>query len=224
MRSHRLSIAAAAVAALALLPLAAPAVAQGIGPQANSVTSPIPAPEAVTLQAKITAINPQTRRITLTGAHGNTVRVTAGHAVDLSRLKVGDTVNAQYYRSVAFFVSAPGAAVPEDAIAQAAAKNVTLPGGDVLRVRRISGVVVGIDLPSHSVDLVNSKGGAVMTINVTDPARIALLPQLKLGDTVTAVVSTRLAVSIEPAAATYMSAQPAEEEEEEEQFEGRGGQ
>ncbi len=95
MRSHRLSIAAAAVAALALLPLAAPAVAQGIGPQANSVTSPIPAPEAVTLQAKITAINPQTRRITLTGAHGNTVRVTAGHAVDLSRLKVGDTVNAQ---------------------------------------------------------------------------------------------------------------------------------
>ncbi len=222
MSSRRLLMTASAAAALALLPLAAPAVAQGIGPQANSVISPVPAPEAVTIQATITAINPETRRIALTGTHGNVVRVTAGHAVDLSRLKVGDVVNVQYFRSVAFFASAPGAAVPEDAIAQAVATNVTLPGGDVLRVRRVTGVVVGIDLPAHSIDVVNPKGGAVMMINVTDPARIALLPQLKLGDTVTAVVSQRLAVSVEPAPATYIT--PTAAAQYEEQEEGMGGQ
>jgi hypothetical protein len=34
---------------------------------------------------------------------------------------------------------------------------------------------------------------------VTDPARIAMLSQLKVGDTITAVVSQALAVSIDPA-------------------------
>jgi hypothetical protein len=47
--------------------------------------------------------------------------------------------------------------------------------------------------------MVNPSGGGVYTIHVTDPARQALLGQLKVGDTVTAVVSQALAVSIEPA-------------------------
>lgn len=199
MRSHRLPFTVAAVAALALLPLADPAVAQGIAPQPGAITSPIPAPEAVTVHAKITAIDPASRGVTLTGANGNQVTVTVGQAVDLSRLKVGDSVNARYYRSVAFLLSGPGDTVPEDEIAQAAARNVAAPGGEVLQLVRISATVVGIDLPAHSVDVVDPSGGAVRTIIVTDPARIALLSHLSIGDTVTAVVSQLLAVTIEPA-------------------------
>ena len=93
MKSHRLSIIAAAVAALALLPLAGPAVAQGIGPQSSSVTSPIPLPAAVVIRAKITGLNAQTRRITLTAPNGISVSARAGKAVDLTSLKVGDTVD-----------------------------------------------------------------------------------------------------------------------------------
>ena len=42
--------------------------------------------------------------VTLMGASGAKVTVTAGPLVRLELLKVGDTVNAKYYRSVAFVV------------------------------------------------------------------------------------------------------------------------
>ena len=44
-------------------------------------------------------------------------------------LHVGDIVNAQYYRSVAFMISRPGMAVPEDQVAQVIAQPATAPGG-----------------------------------------------------------------------------------------------
>ena len=52
---------------------------------------------------------------------------------------------------------------------------------------------------SGGVEIVNPSGGGVYTVNVTDPARQALLGNLKVGDTITAVVSQALAVSITPA-------------------------
>ena len=63
--------------------------------------------------------------------------------------------------------------------------------------------MVGIDLPAHSIDTVDPSGGAVRTIVVTDPARIALLSELKLGDTITTVVSQAIAVSIQPASTSW---------------------
>ena len=64
---------------------------------------------------------------------------------------------------------------------------------------KVQGLVVGIDEAAHSLDLVNPSGGGIYTIEVTDPARIAMLSQVDVGDTITAVVSQALAVSIEPA-------------------------
>jgi hypothetical protein len=56
-----------------------------------------------------------------------------------------------------------------------------------------------VDLAAHSIDIVNPSGGGIYTIDVTDPSRQALLGNLKVGDTITAVVSQALAVSITPA-------------------------
>jgi hypothetical protein len=198
MISRRLSIAAAAVA-LALLPLAGPAGAQGTTPKPPRVTHAVPLPAAVSVQAKITAINAQTRAITLTGANGDAVTLIAGHLVDLSRLKVGDTVNAKYYRSIAFLVAGPGVAAPDNAVAMALARKENAPGGDALVLSRISATVVGIDLAAHSIDVVPPGGGGVHTIVVTVPSRIAMLGKLNIGDTITAVVSESLAISVEPA-------------------------
>jgi hypothetical protein len=197
--SHKLSIAIAVIGTAVLLPLVPPASAQGLPPQSSAYTSPMPLPAAVTLQAKITAINPQTRAVTLTGANGNSVTITAGPLVNLAGLNVGDTVNAQYYRSTAMLLSLPGAPVPDNEVALAAARNVQTPGGDVLTLIRVSATVVGIDLATNSIDVVNPSGGAVLTVIVTDPARIAMLPHLRIGDTITAVVTQSLAVSITPA-------------------------
>ena len=85
----------------------------------------IPQSEEVTLQAKITAIDLSTRAVTLKGASGNSVSVTAGPVVRLDLLQVGQTVNAQYYRSVAFLVNPPqggnGVPVSGDQFAQVTA-------------------------------------------------------------------------------------------------------
>lgn len=117
----------------------------------------------------------------------------------LEMLHVGDTVNAQYYRSVAFMLSGPGMPAPEDQMTQAIARSAQAPGGIGVRETRISGLVVGIDFAGNSIDVVNPSGGGVYTIDVTDPSRQAMLRNLKVGDTITAVVSQAIAVSITPA-------------------------
>lgn len=200
--TSRSAVAIGIFAMAGLLPAVMPPPAAA---QANpTYSNVVPQSEMAKIHARITAIDPATRQVTLQSRSGRSLTVTAGPAVRLNMLDVGDKVNANYYRSVAFMVSPPrgGMGVPapgEDEIAQAIARPVHAPGGIGLRVAGVSGTVVGIDLAAHSIDLVDPSGGGVYTVDVTDPARIAMLPQLKVGDTVTAVVSQMLAVSIEPA-------------------------
>ena len=166
-------------------------------PAASTVV--IPSAAEVTLVAKIKSIDTATRQLVVVGKDGDAVTLQAGPAVRLQLLKKGDTITAKYYRSVAFAFSAPGAVVPPDQMAAVVARPVSAPGGVAMRLTRISGLVVGVDLSSNSVEVVGPSGGAVHTVVVTDPARIALLPQLQVGSTVTAVISETLAVSVEPA-------------------------
>ncbi len=180
------------------------AAAQGNATPQNVV----PESELAVIQAKITAIDPNTRLLTLRGRSGHMVTLTAGPAVRLEMLKVGDTVNARYYRSVSFLVRPPsgGSGLPapsDDQISQVVAQNAQAPGGIGVRLTKVSGTVVGVDMAAHSVDLVDPSGGEVYTIDVADPARIALLSALKVGDRITAVISQALAVSIEPARKSF---------------------
>ncbi len=188
--------------AVAAVPLAFPgtASAQGSNPVVSNV---VPPSAAVTIHAKIRAINVQRREVTLAGRSGTTVTLQTGPEVRLELLHVGDTVNARYYRSVAFVLSVPGTTVPEDKIAQVVAQSAQAPGGVGVRQTKISGLVVGLDQAAHSVDIVDPSGGGVYTIDVTDPARQELLGNLKVGDTITAVVSQALAVSITPASKSW---------------------
>jgi hypothetical protein len=184
------------------------AVVQPAAAQSHPVlTNVIPPSEAVTIQAKISAINPATRAVTLVGANGSSVTVTAGPLVRLELLKVGDTVNAKYYRSVAFVVSPPQASnsapTANDSMTQLAAQPATAPGGVSVRRTKISASVVGINLAEHTLDVVNPSGGGVYTVHVTDPARVAKLGTLKVGDRITAVISEAFAVAIDPAPTSF---------------------
>jgi hypothetical protein len=86
---------------------------------------------------------------------------------------------------------------------QLTAQPAQAPGGVGVHLTKLQGLVVGIDMAAHSIDVVNPSGGGVYTIDVTDPARIAMLSQLKVGETITAVISQALAVSIEPASKSW---------------------
>jgi hypothetical protein len=184
------------------LPVAASAQSMA-APQAASATNAIPQSEQVVLQAKIKKINTTTRAVTLENSSGEKVTVTAGPLVRLNLLKVGDTVNAKYYRSVAFLVNGPsggnGTPVTDDQMTAAVAQPATAPGGVAVGVVKIQGTVVGVDLASNTINVINPSGGQVYTLDVTDPARQAMLPSLNVGDTITAVVSQTLAVTITPA-------------------------
>ena len=186
--------------AVSVLSLTAPQLAAA---QSATIQNMIPQSEQVTLQAKIKKIDATTRAVTLEGPSGEKVTVTAGPLVRLSLLKVGDTVNATYYRSVAFLVKGPsggnGTPVSNDQMSAAVAQPAQAPGGIAVGVEQISGTVVGIDLASNSINVVNPSGGQIYTLDVTDPARQVMLSSLKVGDTVTAVVSQTLAVSVTPA-------------------------
>ena len=101
----------------------------------------IPESASMTIQANITAINPTTREVTLQGPSGRKVSVTAGPIVRLEMLKVGETVNAQYYRSVGFDVSGPkgGNGTPKSSgeMTQAIEQRAEGPGGIAARVTQV---------------------------------------------------------------------------------------
>jgi hypothetical protein len=194
----------ALLAAMAALPLlaVAPAVAQQQGIASDAMLPPLPADTETTLRATLTAINPQTRAVTLRGANGNTVTITAGPAVRLEGLKVGDVVDARFIRATAMMVSTPGeklSRLPRDAVGVAAARPEKGPGGVAIMATRVTAVVVGINVEQRQVSVVDPSGGGVFAVHVTDPERVKLLPKLKVGDAVTAVITESLAVSITPA-------------------------
>ena len=121
----------------------------------------------MTIHAKITAINPSTREVTLQGRSGNSVTVTAGPVVRLDMLKVGDTVNAQYYRSVAFELSTPrgGDQAPRsnDAVVQVTEQQAQAPGGIGVRLDQLPDWAAHIAafLPGlYAVDALDAAFGA----------------------------------------------------------------
>jgi hypothetical protein len=184
----------AALTAPGLVPAA---LAQATGPV---VTNAIPQGVEVTFQAKIKKINMTTREMTLQAPNGETNEVVAGPGIRLDLLKAGDTVTAKYYRSIAFVISTPGEPVPPDQMAAMLARPVSAPGGIAVKEVQISGTVVGIDLSDNTVQVIPPGGGQVVTLQVTDPVRQAHLKDLKVGDTVTAIVSQALVISVEPKA------------------------
>jgi hypothetical protein len=142
------------------------------------------------------------RTVTLAGANGNELTLSAGPEAKLEMLHVGDKVTAQYYRSVAFHVAAPKAGnqapAGDQSLEQAVTRGGTAPGGTAVRVTKIQVTVVGIDVGAQNLDVVNPSGGGVYTIHVTDPERVAKLSTLKVGDTITAAISQALAISVTP--------------------------
>jgi len=192
----------AATALLAVLPLLAPAPAgaqqRGLAPSGAELP-PLPPDQEVDLRARITALNAQTREVTLQAPNGVTNTVKAGPAVRIEMLKVGDTVDARFIRSTALMVSEHGRKIPDNRMAATAARPMMAPGGVAILTTTVTARVVGIDTKGNTIAVVDPSGGAVYTVRVTDPERQKMLPKLRVGDAITAVVTESLAVSITPA-------------------------
>jgi hypothetical protein len=156
--------------------------------------------QAVTLRAKVTAIDAANRGVTLVGPAGNTFVVHAGDEVrNFDQIKVGDNVVAKYYTSLLLVLAPPGTRTPVNSdieAAQRAAKG-QLPAAAIARRTVVTGLVVGIDLAAHTLSLVDRPGGVVHTVNVADPQKQAELKKVKVGDTLTAVLTEELAIGLD---------------------------
>ncbi|MBK8210176.1 MAG: hypothetical protein IPK78_09520 [Rhodospirillales bacterium] len=158
--------------------------------------------DTVTARATVKSVDMKTRMVTLVGPNGQTMTMKAGDQVqNLAQVKPGDIVIARFYESVAYVVAAPGTKLPADAMAVAEAK--AMPGekpagGDAAKII-VTGLVVGINPVAHTISLVDPSGGEVRTLNVKDPQYQQMMSSIKVGDTITAVISEALVAAVEPA-------------------------
>jgi hypothetical protein len=148
--------------------------------QANpTMTNVIPEGGSSAVDGKVQAVDPNARTITIVPSSGPALPLVAPASIGLDNIETGDKVSAHYTRSVAFLLASPGAG--------------ECPGGP--QATEIRGAVTKINGP-RSFDVVDATGGGVYTIQVTDPARVALVQQLKVGDSLTVSVGPLVLTSL----------------------------
>ena len=152
----------------------------------------------VTVTATVEAIDQKTRMVTLKGPQGNSVTFKAGEQIkNLSQVKVGDSVLAKYYESVAVEVKKPGEAKPgvttQEAVTRA--KPGETPKGLAVSQVTVTTTITAIDKKKPSVTL-KGADGKTTTVKVRNPKN---LENVKVGDQVVITYTEALALSLEKA-------------------------
>lgn len=188
--------------------LAAPLFA-GLPAQAQTATAPIVGgdSETITAQLKVISVDQKTRHVTLQKPNGENVTIVAGDNIrNLAQVHAGQTVLVSYFAAVAYELTSPNAKTPPNGavvVTDHAAAG-ALPGAAAAVRTVVTGIVVGVDLAHNQLQLVNPKGGKIVTIDVKDPERRKQLAKVKVGDNLTVVFTEALAMSVEPVKSTKM--------------------
>jgi hypothetical protein len=154
------------------------------------------------VSAQITAIDPQTRDITLEGPLGNTITLRASEAVKrFDEFAVGDLVQATYAESISGELRAPteaeletpwveldGAAIAEEDLA---------PAAGVGTVIRAVCTIEGLNRATRTVTVQDPRG-LYHVIQDVDPAK---MEGVNIGDTIIITYSQAVALSLEKAPA-----------------------
>lgn len=157
--------------------------------------------QTVTVRAKVRAIDMKTRNVTLVGPEGNAITVRASDEVrNLGQVKKGDTVVVRYTRSAVIVLSQGGQPTPPNTatVTGSRAAPGQPPAAEAANRLVVTGTVVGIDMQAHTLQLVNPKGGPVVTVDVTDPERQRQMSRISVGDNLTVIYTEAVAISVEP--------------------------
>jgi hypothetical protein len=154
-----------------------------------------PVGKPVTRKATIEAIDVSTRAITLKNEKGELAMVIAGPEVKrFNELKVGQTVAATYYESMAVNVRRPGAAAPSASGAAVTPSKGSTPGATAAVQETVTVTVQSIDRPNQSVTVKKADGG-IVSFRVQDPKNLDIA---KVGDTVDITYTQALLVEVVP--------------------------
>ena len=154
--------------------------------------------------ARITAVDPAARTVSLAFTNGATATRTVSPAVaNFGASRVGDMVSVGFEDTLTFVLSGPNVATPRnrDTSVTATASATGMGAAGVSASESIGNWwVVGVNPAANTISLVNPAGGAVRTYNVTTQAGREQLPRVKVGDSLTAINTQVLVVSITPKA------------------------
>jgi len=166
--------------------------------QAGVATAPGAVAGAATTQvtAKVIAVDPANRTVTLQSASGKTRTIEVGDQVrNFDQIKVGDTVHAKYTQAVALEVKkgvvAVSAATEEGAITPPPAAG-QKPGGTVARKVTATAEVVAVNSAKQMVTLRGPEGNEV-DVEAQDPNQ---LKNIKKGDHVQVTYVEALAIAV----------------------------
>jgi hypothetical protein len=152
--------------------------------------------DAIELQGTVTALDKNTRAVTILGASGKVITVTAGPQVkNFNKIKVGDLVTLTYVSALALDLKKGGGRLREriESEQATAAKPGEKPSGSMSRTVKVIADVTAVDAgagtitlrgPQHSIDLA-----------VKDKE---LLRDVRVGDQIFATYEELTVISITP--------------------------
>lgn len=152
----------------------------------------------VEVTAKVEAVDPEKREVTLKGPLGNVVTLAVDQRVKrFNEIQVGDEVSAEYYVAVLAELREPTAEEKESPLTVlgtlAKAPPSTSPAAGGLRMFKVVATVEGLDRPTQSVTLKGPRGKYI-TVRAR---KLENLQKLRLGETVVVTYAEALAVSLE---------------------------
>ncbi len=197
--TRRLGTALAVVGALAagsIISFLQPAQAQ------KSEMTGVGQGETVETTATIQSVDYANRTLTLVGPEGARKTMKVGNEVrNFDQIEPGDNVVVRYSEAVVYVIAPRGTKVPDNVLTAAVARAEPgeKPAGGVAERVVITGQVTGVDPAANTISLVDPSGGMVRTLTVKNPEYQKMLPSIKVGDSITAVMSEALIAAVTPA-------------------------
>lgn len=188
---------------VALLGTASVAVQAQQKPETKGGSTMVSAPgtatiaNAVTMSARVEAIDKAQRQVTLKGPKGNVQTVTAGPEVrNFDQIAVGDMLVVRFVEALTLTLKKDGKELRSNVEVKdgARAKAGEKPAGIVGRQVEVTADVIAIDQKTQTLTLRGPK--QTVELKVRDPEQFKLV---KVGDQIQAVYTEALALSIEVA-------------------------
>ncbi|BBH46290.1 hypothetical protein [Pseudomonas sp. KU43P] len=149
------------------------------------------------IKTEVTAIDQASRQVTVKGANDKPVTFQLTEkAKALPNLKVGDQVDIEVTRAVAYVLNTDVGGAPkaseESGTIRATQANPN-PGGEAFRQVRVTSQIKKIDLKTHQVSLLPPEG-KLQVVKVENPDLQKRMKNLKVGQTVDAIYTEVLKI------------------------------
>ncbi len=152
--------------------------------------------DAVELQGTVTAIDKNTRAVTILGASGKVITVTAGPQVkNFNKIKVGDLVTLTYVSALALELKKGGGRLREriESEQTTAAKPGEKPSGSMSRTIKVIADVTAVDATAGTITLRGPQRSVDLVVKDKE-----LLRDVRVGDQIFATYEELTVVSITP--------------------------